>query len=148
METAADGAAALAAIEAQTPDLVLLDLDLPGVGGLGVLETLRADPRWRSLPVVVVAGREDIEAVDRAFAAGATSFVVKPLNWRLLERQLRYALRLAEGERIAAARLARLAAAGAQFIAAALAANPRLKGEAASFARAADAALEPAARRA
>ncbi len=142
VETAADGEAALAAIAAGAPDLVLLDLEMPGLDGFGVLEALRADPRWRDLPVVVVTGREDIEAVDRAFAAGATSFVVKPLNWRLLAHQLRYVHRTAVNERALAQRLARLAAAGAAFIARALARHPQLKGEAVAFAKAADAALE------
>ena len=90
VDTAADGRAALAAIAGEPPDLVLLDLDMPEMDGFEVLEALRADPKFRDLPVIVVTGREDVEAVDRAFAVGATSFVVKPLNWRLLSHQLRY----------------------------------------------------------
>ena len=50
-------------------------------------------------PVMVVTGREDVDAVDRAYGAGATSFVVKPLNWRLLSHQLRYVHRTAINER-------------------------------------------------
>lgn len=149
VETAADGAEALAAIQARAPDIVLLDLEMPNLDGFGVLTALRAAPEHRELPVIVVTGREDVDAVDRAFAAGATSFVVKPLNWRLLSHQLRYVHRTATNERemaasraAAAAALMRLAAEGAQFVAMAMARDPSLKGAAVSFAKAADAALK------
>lgn len=150
VDLAANGAQALEAIAAAAPDIVLLDLEMPELDGFEVLARLRADPRWQALPVIVVTGREDVDAVDRAFGAGATSFVVKPLNWRLLSQQLRYTHRtalnaqsLAEGHALAADRLARLAAEGAQFIAAALAREPALRSAAVAFARAADAALKP-----
>jgi DNA-binding response OmpR family regulator len=148
IETAPDGAAALVAVEAAAPDIVLLDLDVPGAGGLDVVRRLRADPRHRFLPVIVVTGREDLPAVEQAFAAGATSFVVKPLNWRLLTHQIRYVhraahneRRLAEGEGAAVERLQELAAEGARFIAHALPQTPALKSAAVAFARVADAAL-------
>jgi CheY-like chemotaxis protein len=150
IETAGDGREALVAIAENAPDIMLLDLEMPGLDGFGVLEALRADPRYRDLPVIVVTGREDVEAVDRAFAAGATSFVVKPLNWRLLSHQLRYVHRTAVNERqmserrdASAEQLLKLAHEGAQFIAQALTLNPALRPAAVSFAKAADAALEP-----
>jgi DNA-binding response OmpR family regulator len=151
VETAPDGAAALAQIEAAAPDIVLLDLEMPTVDGFEALRRLRADPSLRDLPVVVVTGREDIDAVARAFEAGAASFVVKPLNWRLLGHQLRYVRRGAAKDRAAAedraqGRLARLAAEGAQFISQALTRDPGLRPAAVAFARAANAALEDAAR--
>jgi CheY-like chemotaxis protein len=148
VETAADGRAALAAISGEPPDLVLLDLDMPEMDGFQVLESLRGDPKFRDLPVIVVTGREDVEAVDRAFAVGATSFVVKPLNWRLLSHQLRYVHRSAMNERTlsaeragAQAMVARLAAHGTRFVATALARDPALRPAAVAFARTVDAAL-------
>jgi CheY-like chemotaxis protein len=148
VDTAADGRAALAAISAAPPDLVLLDLEMPEMDGFQVLEALRADPKFRDLPVIVVTGREDVEAVDRAFAVGATSFVVKPLNWRLLSHQLRYVHRNAMNERTLAderdgahAMVARLAAHGTRFVATALARDPALRPAAVAFARTVDAAL-------
>jgi DNA-binding response OmpR family regulator len=150
VETAQDGHAALAAIAAATPDIVLLDLEMPNLDGFGVLEALRADPRWQGLPVIVVTGREDVEAVDRAFAAGATSFVVKPLNWRLLSHQVRYVHRTALNERrladdrdSAVAALLKLAGEGVQFIGRALGQFPALRPAAVAFAKAADDALDP-----
>jgi DNA-binding response OmpR family regulator len=149
IETAPDGVAALEAIEAATPDIVLLDLEMPNLDGFEVLRRVRADPRHQYLPIVVVTGREDVEAVDQAFQAGATSFVVKPLNWRLLSHQLRYVHRAARNERRLAERegevrerLQELASEGARFIAEALPQNPGLRPQAVSFAKAADEALK------
>ena len=148
LDTAADGAEALAKIALQAPDIMLMDLEMPVMDGWETLRRLRADPKTRDLPVIVVTSREDVDAVDRAFGAGATSFVVKPLNWRLLSHQLRYVHRSAMAERgmaearaAATTQLARLAAEGAQFIQRALAQDPGLRAAALAFAKAADAAL-------
>jgi CheY-like chemotaxis protein len=149
IETAANGAEAMAQIEAQAPDIILMDLEMPIMDGFEVLRRLRAQPHLKDLPVIVVTGREDVDAVDRAFGAGATSFVVKPLNWRLLSHQIRYVHRMAVNERemagaraASAAQLARLAAEGAHFMARALTISPALKPLAVRFAKAVDTALK------
>ena len=100
---APDGVAALELLQTQRVDLALVDLEMPRMDGFDLLAHLRADPRWQDLPVIVETGREDTAAIDRAFHLGATSFVVKPLNWRLLSYQLKFVLRAARAE---AARLA------------------------------------------
>lgn len=99
IEVAADGAEALARLAECDFDLILLDLEMPVMDGFAVLSRLRADPLTQHLPVIVQTGREDVEAIDRAFRLGATSFVTKPLNWRLLSYQIRYVLRAAQAER-------------------------------------------------
>ena len=71
---------------------------MPRMDGFELLGRLREDPRTGHLPVVVETGREDVSAIDRAFRMGATSFVSKPLNWRLLTYQLRFVLRAARAE--------------------------------------------------
>ncbi len=58
-----------------------------------VLERLRSTPSFETIPVIVITGREDIASIDRAFLLGATSFVIKPVNWRLLAYQIKYVLR-------------------------------------------------------
>lgn len=149
--TACDGEEALRVIEAFEPDIMLLDLEMPNMDGFEVLEHLRASETWRRLPVIVVTGREDVGAVDRAFQAGATSFVVKPLNWRLLSYQIRYVQRAALSEaRLLAARpneaerqLERLARESSRFLTAALTQQPTLRPLAAAFARIADDVLTP-----
>jgi DNA-binding response OmpR family regulator len=93
VETAHGGVSALEALATRPFDLVLLDIDMPGMTGFEVLERLRADPRTQMLPVIVVTGREDIASIDRAYELGATSFISKPVNWRLLAYQIRYVLR-------------------------------------------------------
>ncbi|HTI67034.1 MAG TPA: response regulator [Caulobacteraceae bacterium] len=95
----ADGVEALKAIAAEDFDVVLLDLEMPLMDGFEVLSRLRADERTSRLPVVVVTGREDVTAIDRAFQAGATSFLAKPINWRLLSYQIRYVHRTSEKEK-------------------------------------------------
>lgn len=94
----ADGVEALKAVAEAEFDVILLDLEMPQMDGFEVLSRLRADERTRRTPVVVVTGREDVSAVDRAFQAGATSFLVKPINWRLLSYQIRYVHRTYESE--------------------------------------------------
>jgi DNA-binding response OmpR family regulator len=98
IETAGDGLQAWAAVQERPFDMMLLDLEMPNLDGFGVLERMRADPRFRDMPIVVVTGREDVSAVDRAFTAGATSFVVKPINWRLLSYQIRFVWRAHRNE--------------------------------------------------
>jgi DNA-binding response OmpR family regulator len=91
--TAADGEDAWKVLQTQGFDLLLIDLEMPRLDGFGLVRRLRQDPRFRDLPVIVVTGREDVNAIDRAFDAGATSFLVKPINWRLLAYQVRFVLR-------------------------------------------------------
>ena len=147
VEAAPDGVAALAAMRIGAPDIVLLDLEMPHMDGFEVLRQMRADPAWRDLPVIVITGREDVDAVDRAFQAGATSFVVKPLNWRLLSYQIRYVQRAARAAAQAAeatAQLERLARESSRFLSVALSQNAALRPAAVDFAKVADQVLSAA----
>jgi diguanylate cyclase (GGDEF)-like protein len=100
-----DGAAALKAALSHEVAIVLLDVDMPGMDGYAVCRRLRAEPRFASVPIVMVTGHEDSAAITRAFEAGATDFISKPVNWALLPRRLAYILRNAA----AAERIERLA---------------------------------------
>jgi CheY-like chemotaxis protein len=102
VDVAADGAEALERLT-EDYDIVLLDLEMPVLDGFDTLAAIRANPRTRDLAVIVQTGREDVEAIDRAFRLGATSFVTKPLNWRLLAYQMLYVLRASRAERNSAA---------------------------------------------
>jgi diguanylate cyclase (GGDEF)-like protein len=88
-----NGTDALAAALSQEVTLVLLDVDMPGMDGFEVCRRLRAEARFATIPIVMVTGHEDSEAIGRAFEAGATDFVSKPVNWALLPRRLEYILR-------------------------------------------------------
>jgi diguanylate cyclase len=95
------GTAALAASLSHDVAIVLLDVDMPGMDGYAVCRRLRAESRLSTVPIVMVTGHEDAIAVSRAFDAGATDFIAKPVNWALLPRRLEYILRnAATAERI------------------------------------------------
>lgn len=98
--TADDGEAAWQELVRATEpfDLVLSDLEMPRLTGLGLLDRIRRSPAHAALPVVVITSRDDTFAIDRAYEVGATSFVAKPVNWRLLGYQLRYVLRASAAE--------------------------------------------------
>lgn len=61
------------------PDLVLLDVEMPGISGLELCRAIRSDPHWRHLPVVVLSGRVDAVSLEEVYDAGADDFVVKPV---------------------------------------------------------------------
>ncbi|MBC8069188.1 MAG: response regulator [Deltaproteobacteria bacterium] len=63
------------------PDLVLLDLQLPTLDGLGVLRRIRADGRTRRLPVVVLTSSDEPRDIDDSYDSGANSFVRKPISF-------------------------------------------------------------------
>jgi EAL domain-containing protein (putative c-di-GMP-specific phosphodiesterase class I)/DNA-binding response OmpR family regulator len=78
----ADGGALLAAIEAEEPDLILLDLQMPGVDGLAVLRSLREAMRRGYLPVLVMTADATRESRDRALSSGAQDYLTKPFDGR------------------------------------------------------------------
>lgn len=61
--------------------LILLDLKLPKVDGLEVLRTLKAHPRWRFIPVVVLTTSADDDDVQRAYALGVNAYIIKPVDF-------------------------------------------------------------------
>ena len=69
--------------------VVLLDLHLPKVDGLEVLRRLRADERWRTLPVVVLTSSDEEEDVARSYSLGANSYVRKPVEFSRFTESVR-----------------------------------------------------------
>jgi len=67
--------------------------------GFGFISKARADSATRYLPIIVVTGRDDVVAIERAFALGATSFLCKPINWNVFRHQVGYVLKVAQSER-------------------------------------------------
>jgi diguanylate cyclase (GGDEF)-like protein len=90
---AAGGREALDAVRAQSPDLVIVGGAMPVREALDFCIALRVEPRLAHLPVLFVTERNDAEAVNMAFEAGATDFTFTPTNWPLFVQRLRFLLR-------------------------------------------------------
>ncbi|MES3023554.1 MAG: response regulator [Pseudomonadota bacterium] len=89
---ACDGTSGLAALEAVRPDIVLLDIDMPGPDGVEVCRALRLHNAGQGIPVLMFTGHDDGATVDGAFAAGATDYMCKPVNCALLQHRVRILL--------------------------------------------------------
>jgi class 3 adenylate cyclase/CheY-like chemotaxis protein len=92
--TAATGEAALEAMAAQTPDLVLLDVMMPGISGYDVCRRIRANPETMLLPVVLVTSLDPHGERLKGIEAGADDFVSKPINQAELFARVRSLLRI------------------------------------------------------
>ncbi len=90
---AVNGEDALNKFNRYQPDLVLLDLIMPVVDGYEVCERIRSMQGSEHVPIMIMTGLDDAESINRAFDAGATDFITKPLNHLILEQRTRYILR-------------------------------------------------------
>jgi DNA-binding response OmpR family regulator len=80
--------AAQALLAGQQPDLILLDINMPEVSGLDLLEFVRRRTEWNSLPVVMLSTESADVTVDQALALGADGYITKPVTIEELERVL------------------------------------------------------------
>ena len=105
---AADGLEAVELTRARAPDLILMDVDMPRMDGFTACRTIRAaEKHGACVPIVMVTGSDDVEAVTQAYEVGATDFVSKPINWPILGHRVLYVLRASDA-------IARLRVADAQ----------------------------------
>ncbi|MET0399039.1 MAG: ATP-binding protein [Longimicrobiaceae bacterium] len=104
VEVVADGAAALEAVRQRVPDLVLSDVMMPGLDGFELLRELRADPRTREIPVLLLSARAGEESRIEGMEAGADDYLVKPFSARELAAKVGAHLELARVRREAAER--------------------------------------------
>jgi diguanylate cyclase (GGDEF)-like protein len=93
---AEDGAQALACYRSMAPDLVLLDVDMPAMDGYAVCRAIRAEEAHVTVPIIMVTGSDELEAVTLAYEVGATDFVSKPINWPILGHRVLYVLRASD----------------------------------------------------
>jgi len=85
---ARDGAQALDEVDRSAPDLIMLDLNLPGIDGYGVLQRLRSRPSTSQIPVIVLTAKGDEDNEVRVFQMGADDFLTKPFRARALSARL------------------------------------------------------------
>ncbi|MBP8972463.1 MAG: response regulator [Anaerolineae bacterium] len=76
------------------PDVIFMDLNMPGLNGLEVLRFLRRDPTTAAVPVVIVSASDDQETISAALKAGANDYIVKPPTIETIEQALARAVRL------------------------------------------------------
>ena len=91
---ATSGAQALALCTSQLPDLVLLDVQMPGMDGHEVCQRLKADPATRDIPVIFVTAQNDEQAETQGLEVGAVDFISKPINPQIVRARVRTHLTL------------------------------------------------------
>lgn len=96
VRVAMDGEAALRSIEREAPDVVLLDVHMPKVDGYEVCSQLKADERWRDIPVLFISAMNEEFNKVKAFDVGAVDYILKPIQFEELRARISVHLRLAQ----------------------------------------------------
>jgi DNA-binding response OmpR family regulator len=91
---AASGQEALDRLQELSPDVILLDVMMPGMDGFQVCERLKADERWRHIPTILVTSLDSQEDLVRGLDAGADEFLTKPVTGLELRARVRTMLRI------------------------------------------------------
>jgi sigma-B regulation protein RsbU (phosphoserine phosphatase) len=86
--TASDGQEALDIVAESPPDMIFLDLMMPGMDGYAVLEKLQMNELWRAIPVVIISAANDLANIVRAIEMGAVDFLPKPFDPAILQARL------------------------------------------------------------
>ncbi|MFQ5679045.1 MAG: response regulator [Gemmatimonadota bacterium] len=104
VSTAVNGPGALSAAESELPDLIVLDLMLPGIDGYEVLRRLRSRDRTAEIPIVLLTARREEEERVRGFEVGADDYITKPFSARELVLRVGAVLRRAASEPVSPSR--------------------------------------------
>ncbi|WKZ49033.1 MAG: response regulator [Anaerolineales bacterium] len=80
--------AAQSIVGGKKPDLIILDVNMPEVSGLDMLEFLRRRPESKDLPIIMLSSESDDGTIDRAVALGADSYILKPVTVEELEKAM------------------------------------------------------------
>lgn len=109
VEEALSGEAAVEFASSTMPDIIILDLQMPGMGGFAVCEHIRQLPHGRFVPILIMTGLDDVDSIAQAYEKGATDFIVKPCHGLILSQRVRYMLRAGRTMNALRAREAQLA---------------------------------------
>lgn len=96
---AADGPEALIKVKEQLPDIMILDVMMPGIDGFAVCEELRQEEKTSTLPIIMLSAKTDSSSVRRGLKAGATLYLTKPISQEELTRSVLETLTSVEGEK-------------------------------------------------
>ncbi|MDE2661969.1 MAG: response regulator transcription factor [Gemmatimonadota bacterium] len=102
--TAVNGQGALTTAQAEQPDLIILDLMLPGIDGYEVLQRLRRGERTSSTPVILLTARREEDERVKGFEVGADDYITKPFSARELTLRVEALLRRSKAEPVSASR--------------------------------------------
>jgi two-component system sensor histidine kinase/response regulator len=91
---ASDGATALKRIALRLPDLILLDMLMPGIGGVELCQQVKAHPEWKDIPVIFLSAADDKDLIVRALDSGGVDYITKPFNQAELVSRVRTQLAL------------------------------------------------------
>lgn len=88
--SAINGHDGIEAFKKHSPDIILVDIEMPEMDGFATCSEIRSVPGGNNTPLLMVTGTEDAERIEKSYLAGATDFIVKPVNWQVLIHRLRY----------------------------------------------------------
>ncbi len=93
---AEDGEEACHLFEARRPELLIADVVMPRMDGFALCRELRSRPGSAYVPILMATGLDDVPSITKAYEAGATDFISKPINWVVLGHRVRYMLRASQ----------------------------------------------------
>lgn len=91
---AENGYEALDKLNEDTPDVMILDVMMPGIDGFHVCQTVRAEPKTSDLPIIMLSAKTDLDSVNRGLRLGANKYLTKPISPEELTRQVRDVLQI------------------------------------------------------
>ncbi|HVK54728.1 MAG TPA: EAL domain-containing protein [Burkholderiales bacterium] len=99
VDEAEDGAKALALLERISPDIILMDAVMPVMDGFAACAQLQEMPTSKNIPVLMITALEDNQSIERAFAAGASDYIAKPINLAVVNQRVRRVVEATRAER-------------------------------------------------
>ena len=102
-----NGKLAVTLLDRVKPELILLDVDTPGMNGFDACRSIRAKVEFSDTPIILITDQKDAKSIDKAYKSGATDCVSKPINWSLVNHRLGYirrTLQVSQGLRESEAR--------------------------------------------
>ncbi|HEX5391657.1 MAG TPA: EAL domain-containing protein [Rhodocyclaceae bacterium] len=96
---AADGLEALHWLQSEVPDVILMDAMMPTMDGFTACAKIKAEPDWKDIPILMITALEDQRSVERAFAAGASDYIPKPIHLSVVNQRVRRIVEATRAER-------------------------------------------------
>ncbi len=89
---AVSGEEAISLVSRIEPDIILMDVEMPGMDGIETCKTLRKKNQNSNIPVLMVTGHDDLVSINQSYETGATDILIKPINWQLLIYRIQYVI--------------------------------------------------------